>query len=136
MATSQMWKGSKFNIEREEGKTPGSVIFRLSGPFTARDMYGSLTPVALREMFESVTRDGGTAVHILDLAGVPYMDSAGLGMIASQYARCYTEGIRLIAVGVSARVMEQFKMTRLDTLIPMAATVEEATAPVQDAKVQ
>jgi anti-anti-sigma factor len=122
---AQMWKGSKFSIDRKKGERPGEVIFRLAGPFTARDMYGSLTPVALREMFESVARDGGTAVHVLDLTGVPYMDSSGLGMIASQYARCYEAGIQMIAVGVTPRVMEQFRMTRLDTLIRMSAAVED-----------
>jgi hypothetical protein len=38
MAVAQVWKSSKFTIERNQGKTPGTVIFRLSGPFTARDM--------------------------------------------------------------------------------------------------
>jgi hypothetical protein len=48
MATAQIWKSSKFTIERNEGKTTGTVIFRLTGPFTARDMHASLSPSALR----------------------------------------------------------------------------------------
>ena len=119
---AQIWKGSRFNIEREAGKAPGSVIFRFSGPFTARDMYGTLAPIALRELFEAAPGN----VHILDLTGVPYMDSAGLGMIANQYARCEAAGIQLIAVGACPRLLEQFRITRLDTLIPVAATIEDA----------
>ena len=124
MATSQMWQGSKFNVEREVA--PGSVIFKLTGPFTVRDMYGSLTPDQLREMFESVTQDSATQHHVLDLSGVPYLDSSGLGMIASQFARCQKKGIRLTVIGSTERVMEQFRMTKLDTLIPMAGSMEEA----------
>jgi hypothetical protein len=38
MTVAQVWKSTKFAIERSQGKTPGTVIFRFSGPFTARDM--------------------------------------------------------------------------------------------------
>ena len=123
MATSQLWKGTKFNIEREAGTAPGSIIFRLTGPFTARDMYGSLTPVALRELFETAPAHG---LQIIDLTAVPYMDSAGLGMIATQYARCQRQGVQFLAVGAGPRILEQFRITRLDTIIPMARSVEEA----------
>lgn len=126
MATSQMWKGSRFNIEREAGATPGSVIFRLSGPFTARDMYGSLTPVALREILETTPAADQSSLQIFDLTAVPYMDSAGLGMVATQYARCQRQGIQFLAVGVGPRILEQFRITRLDTIIPMAATAADA----------
>jgi anti-anti-sigma factor len=126
MATSQMWKGSRFNIEREAGAAPGAVIFRLSCPFTARDMYGSLTPVALRELLETTPAADQSSLQIFDLTAVPYMDSAGLGMIATQYARCQRQGIQFVAVGVGPRILEQFRITRLDTIIPMAATAADA----------
>ena len=125
MATSQMWQGTKFSIEREVGAAPGSIIFRLSGPFTARDMYGSLSPVGLRELLETAPVQG-QSLQIFDLTAVPYMDSAGLGMIATQYARCQRQGIQFVAVGVGPRILEQFRITRLDTIIPMAATAADA----------
>ena len=53
MAVAQVWKSTKFAIERHHGKAPGTVIFRLTGPFTARDMYGALSPDALRGTFEA-----------------------------------------------------------------------------------
>ena len=126
MATSQMWQSTKFSIEREAGKAPGSVIFRLSGHFTARDMYGSLTPVALRELLETTPAADQSSLQIFDLTAVPYMDSAGLGMVATQYARCQRQGVQFVAVGVGPRILEQFRITRLDTIIPMAATAEDA----------
>ena len=56
--TAQIWKSSKFTIERNQGKVPGTVIFRLSGPFTARDMHASLSPSALRNTFEPEEEGG------------------------------------------------------------------------------
>jgi hypothetical protein len=47
---AQTWKATPFTIEREEGTDPGTLIFRLRGPFTARDMFGTLAPVALDKM--------------------------------------------------------------------------------------
>jgi anti-anti-sigma factor len=125
MTVAQVWKSSKFAIERSEGKTPGTVIFRLSGPFTARDMYGSLSPNELRNTFES---EGGDphGLHILDLTEVPYVDSAGLGMLVSHYVRCQDRGVRLVVAGVSARVLQLFEMTKVDEFFPRVTSVDEA----------
>ncbi len=126
MTVAQVWKSSKFAIERSQGKTPGTVIFRLSGPFTARDMYGSLSPNELRNTFESEVGGDPHTLHILDLTDVPYVDSAGLGMLVSHYVRCQDRGVRLVAAGVSARVIQLFEMTKVDEFFPRVASVEEA----------
>ena len=125
MAVAQVWKSSKFTIERNQGKTPGTVIFRLSGPFTARDMHGALSPNDLRNTFES--EEGAPhALHILDLADVPYIDSAGLGLIVSHYVRCQGRGVRLVVAGVSPRVVQLLEMTKVDEFFPRVGSVEEA----------
>jgi anti-anti-sigma factor len=126
MAVVQVWKSSKFTIERHQGKTPGTVIFRLSGPFTARDMHGALSPDTLRNTFESEEDNDPHALHILDLTEVPYMDSAGLGLIVSHYVRCQGRGVRLVAAGVSPRVLQLLEMTEVDEFFSRIATVEEA----------
>lgn len=123
---AQVWKGSRFSIDREE--QPGVVVFRLVGPFTARDMYGSVTPEALRAMFATMPRDGQPGVQVFDLTQVPYMDSAGLGMLASQFGRCQTAGVRMVLAGAGTRILELLRITKLESLIPRAATVEEAKA--------
>jgi len=126
MPTSQpqIWKGTPFSIEQKEGKAPSTIILRLSGPFTARDMYGWLTPLDLQNMldFQSTPSKQPPVVNIVDLTDVPYMDSAGLGIIE----RCQGKGIRMIAANVNPRVLELFRMTKVDTIIPMATTVDEA----------
>jgi anti-anti-sigma factor len=125
---AQIWKGTPFSIERKEGKAPGTLIFRLCGPFTARDMFGSLTPDALHNMldFQSTPSEQPPAVNILDLTDVPYMDSTGLGMMVRHYVRCQGKGVRLIAAGVSPRVLELFRLTKVEAVFSVTATVEEA----------
>ena len=131
MTDPQVPQGTAFNIERKEGKAPSTVIFRLFGPFTARSMYGSLTPLALRNMlnFQSTPDEKPPLLNILDLTGVPYMDSSGLGIIVTHYVHCQGKGIRLILAGVSPRVLELFKMTKVDTTLPVSTTVEEVDIP-------
>ena len=63
---------------------------------------------------------------ILDLTEVPYMDSAGLGMIVSHYVRCQGRGVRLVAAGVSSRVVQLLELTKVDKFFPRFDSVDEA----------
>ena len=117
---AQLWKSSKLTIDRTESETQGTV-FRLSGPFTARDMYSSMSPNAFRNFFESYPGDGQAPVHIFDLTEVPYMDSMGLGMLASHYVRCRSKGIRMSLTGVGPRVQELFRITKMESVLPIAS---------------
>ena len=125
---AQIWKGSTFTIERTQ--IDGAVVFRFSGPFTARDMYATLSPAALGNIFNSDAKlpHPPATVNIFDLTEVPYMDSCGLGLIVGHFVRCQNKGVRLVAAGASARVRELFKTTRIDKLFPMTSTVDEASS--------
>jgi anti-anti-sigma factor len=126
MTVAQVWKSTKFSIERGEGKAPGTVIFRLTGPFTARDMHGSLSPAALRNTFELPESAGPEMLHVLDLTEVPYIDSAGLGMIVTHHVRCQARGVRLVLAGAGERVVQLLEMTKVDKFFPRVGTAEEA----------
>jgi anti-anti-sigma factor len=109
------------SIERTEGKKPGTLIFHLTGPVTLRNLFD----------LQAQLRTGDLPrASILDLSGVPYMDSAGMGSIVNYYVHCEHKGVKLIVAGISSRVFELFKLTKVDTVIPMVATVEEAEARV------
>jgi anti-anti-sigma factor len=106
-------------IIRKQGKSPDTLIFHLTGPITLRNLFG----------LQDQLRSGDLPrVSILDLTAVPYMDSAGMGAIVNYYVYCQNRSIRLIVAGVSSRVMELFKMTRVDTVIALAPSVEAAEA--------
>ena len=106
-------------IERNEGSAPGTLIFRLTGPVTLRNLFE----------FQDQLRSGDLPhASILDMSGVPYMDSAGMGAIINYYTHCQNKGVKLIVAGVSSRVMELFKLTRVNTVISLAPSVEEAEA--------
>jgi anti-sigma B factor antagonist len=124
----QTWNSSPFNIERKPGKSPGTVILRFCGPFTIRDAYSSLPPGELNRILglEPAPGEAPPKLNILDLTTCPYMDSSGLGIIATHYVRCQKQGLRMIAAGLSPKVRDVFRITKMDKVIPIAATVEEA----------
>ena len=106
-------------FSRKEGKAPGTAIYQLTGPVTLRNIFD----------LQSQLRSGDLPrASILDMSGVPYMDSAGMGAIMNYYTHCQNKGVKLIVVGVSSRVMELFRMTRVDTVMTFAPSAEEAEA--------
>jgi len=104
-------------LERQEGKLPGTRILILNGPLTLRNMF---------ELQAELRADPQPALSVLDLSGVPYMDSAGMGLIINHFVHCQNAGVKMVAAGVSPRVLELFRMTKVDAVIPQAASVEAA----------
>jgi anti-anti-sigma factor len=116
-----MLNDAPLSIERVKGNTTGTVIFRFAGPLTLRNLF---------TMQEQLREGELPLVTILDFSGVPYMDSAGMGAVINHYVHCQNRGARMVAAGVSSRVMELFKLTKVDTVIPLSGTAEEAEARV------
>ena len=103
-------------VESLPGKAEGTRVVRVTGPVLLSNFFG----------LKAELEKDHTPVTVLDLTGVEYMDSAGMGAIINFYVSTQRRGQKLIAAGVNTRVMELFKLTHVDSLIPITATVEEA----------
>ena len=115
----QIWKSSRFTVERAATR-PEGVVLRFSGPFTAQNMYSTMSPDDFREILESVVEDDQAPEHVFDLTEVPYMDSRGLGILVGYHVRCQRKGIRLKIVGMSSRVQELFRITKMKDVLPIS----------------
>jgi ABC-type transporter Mla MlaB component len=124
---AQICKGSTFTIERRRDLAADCVIFRFSGPFTARDCTHPSRRLPCGTSSMSDPPHHVPSVNIFDLTDVPYMDSCGLGLLMGHFVRCQGKGVQLIAAGVKPRVMELFKTTKVEHLFPITATVDEAS---------
>jgi len=107
-------------LESLDGKAPGTRILRLTGPLTLNTLFD----------FQAALRFDPPPVLILDLSGVPYMDSAGMGAIINCYVSCQRHGRKLAVAGVNGRVIELFRMTKVDQLLTLVDSVAEAEAAV------
>jgi anti-anti-sigma factor len=56
------------------------------------------------------------------------MDSAGMGLVMNHYVRCQTRGVKCVVAGANSRVMDLFKVTKVNTILPLVGTAEEAEA--------
>jgi len=105
-------------FDRRQGKSPDVAIFRITGPITIRNMF------ELQDEF----RKAPPPVTILDLTNVPYLDSAGMGIVINLYVHCTKAKTKVATAGVNSRALELFRLTKVDTLIPMFETLEAAEA--------
>lgn len=110
---------SPLQIERRDGRVAGTRIVSLTGPLTLSNLFD----------FQAELRDGAPPkLAVLDLSGVPYMDSSGMGAIINYHVHCERNGSRLVVAGVNHRVLELFKLTHVDTVIAMAPDAASAEA--------
>lgn len=96
----------------------GVAVVRFNGAITL----GSSLHAADAQM-QKIIREGAAKV-VLDMTEVPYMDSAGLGVLVQASGMAKQEGGDLRLCGVSQRVAELIKMTRTEALLPMDADLE------------
>lgn len=70
---------------------------------------------AFKDRVRSMIGTGGTRVT-LDLRGVEFMDSSGLGAIIAIF-KAMPSGRRLALTGLTPNVERVFKLTRMDTVL-------------------
>ena len=114
-----MLNDGPLTIDQKEGKNPGTRIFCLTGPLTLRNLF---------ELQTELRNATPPPLTVIDLTAVPYMDSAGMGLVMNHYVRCQTKGARLIVAGANSRVMDLFKVTKVDAVLPLVKTVDDAEA--------
>ena len=112
-----MQKDDPLQVDVRDGRVAGTRIYQITGPITLPNLF----------TFQDSMRQGDPPqLAIVDMTQVPYMDSAGMGSVINYFTHCQRRGIKLVIAGVSPRVAELFKMTGVDTLIPMKASIEAA----------
>ena len=94
---------------------------------------GRLTLGREAQRLETLTGDlaqQGVSKVILDLSGVEYIDSSGIGIVVLSSGRLKQAGSKMVVVAPEGRVLQLLKMARLDALLTISDTVENATAAV------
>ena len=105
-------------IERIEDAAGSSVVFRLHGPLLLGNFFS----------FQSMVRNDQSPLLIIDLADVPYIDSAGIGCLVGAHVSRENSGRKLVIAGVSERLLNSLKATKVDQLFTFAATAADARA--------
>ena len=103
-------------LEELTGAHAGHRILRLTGDLTMRTLFP----------FQEAVRADRNATLILDLSGVDFVDSVGIGALVGAYVSRQKDGRRLALVGVGERVSASLSILSLTKFFPTFATLEAA----------
>ncbi len=104
-------------IERVDAPD-GSSIIRLHGPLLLGNFFS----------FQTMIRADEANLLILDMADVPYIDSAGIGCLVGAHVSREHAGRKLILAGAVERLVNALQATRVAELFVFAPDVEQAKA--------
>lgn len=100
---------------------PGLMVVSLQGEIDimrSPDMQNSLQ--------EAINRIKGKGAVVVDLSGVTYMDSSGVATLVRGLQLSRKKGVGLVLCSLQDRVRSIFEIARLDTVFPMASSLDEA----------
>jgi anti-anti-sigma factor len=107
-----------FHLASQPGSRADIRITKVTGPLTIQHVFA----------FQDELRKDPTPFNVIDLAGVAYLDSAGMGAIINFYVSTEKAGRKLVVTGVSERVMALFTLTHVDRLITIKRSIADAEA--------
>ncbi len=105
-------------IALESSSRDGVKVLKVSGPLTIRNFFP----------FQDLTRNEKPALLVLDLAGVPYMDSAALGAILGLHVSCGKNNRKYALINVSERLLTMFTVCGVRDVLVTFSNLAEAEA--------
>ena len=105
-----------------------SVTIRQAGRVSLVDVWGRLTFLEVGALRDSISRllNQGRKNIVLNLSGLQYLDSSGIGELAKIYVSVVKVSGQLKVVGLSPKVEEILKITQLYQVFPEFPSEEAA----------
>jgi anti-sigma B factor antagonist len=103
-------------IQDQPGSRAGQRVLVLNGALVLTTMF----------QFQALVRADDSRSLIIDFTNVPYVDSAGIGALVGAYVTRQHSGRALALVGVSNRVHDALKVTRVEQFFRFFDTVGAA----------
>jgi len=99
-------------------------------PFTVLAVKGEIdvyTAPRLREKLVELVADGRRRI-VVDLEGVDFLDSTGLGVLVGGLKRVRSHDGEMSLICTQSRILKVFELTRLTEVFQVSSSLEEATA--------
>ena len=107
---------------------------RIDPDLTVVELVGKLALGRESQRIEIIVDEllkSGRVRVILDMTGVDYIDSAGIGLIALASGRIKEAGGKMVIVAPEGRVLSLLKMTQVSLIVTVSSTVAEAAGLFQ-----
>jgi anti-anti-sigma factor len=108
-------------IEELPATASGDSVWRLTGPLVITSFFE----------FQERMRTDKSKTLVLEFAGVPYIDSTGIGALVTIYVNRQKDGRGLLLVGVQPRVRTALQITKVEQFfsfsdsLPSSATASQ-----------
>ncbi len=109
---------SPLQIETVASAHEGERILKINGPLIISNFFD----------FQQAAREDKSPLLIIDLAGVPYMDSAALGSILGIHVSCGRKQTKYALINVAPRIETMFNISGVRDTLVMFPTLAEAEA--------
>lgn len=97
---------------------------------------GSLTLGRDAQHFEWTVEDlvkNGRSRIVADLSGVPFVDSAGIGILVGCHGKVAKAGGQFRLAGLTDRVLNVFRITKVDSILAMDSNTAESVRAITSA---
>jgi anti-anti-sigma factor len=105
---------------KSAGGRESLIVIKLTGPLTLKNIFQFQQDLALNP----------PQLTVFDLTEVPYMDSAGIGVLINYYVSAEKNSRRMALAGVNERIDARLEMTKVRNLLRSFPTVAEAESAV------
>jgi anti-sigma B factor antagonist len=113
-----------------------SIKIREAGTVSLLDVSGRLTSFetgALRDSISRLLKQGRRDI-VLNLSGLNYLDSSGIGELARVYVTVVKQNGQMKVVGLSSKIEEVLKITQLYQVFPEFPDEEAALKSFPEAQ--
>jgi len=107
---------SKLRIRIVDGNRPGEKVIVLQGVLNAETAFE----------FRDYVRRNDSPTLVVDMSGVRYVDSSGLGVLIGSYVSFERNSRRLLLAGLNDRIWELFRTCRIEDVFTRYSTVADA----------
>lgn len=112
------WECMGMNLSFHRG--PSCLVARISGELDLS------SATVFKERVDQELRATGVPNFILNLRGLDFVDSTGLGVILGRMRQVTAGGGKIVLAAVPPKVLSMLEMAGLASLLPMARTEDDA----------
>jgi len=109
-------------IEASAGSRPGVLILRIQGPLDITN-FGE---------FEELTRRNESPILIIDLAEVPYIDSAVLGSLVAMHVACARNQRKYALINANQRIQNMLTVSGVGEVLISFRTLAAAESSLSN----
>jgi len=112
---------SLLSLEKQAARNNSATIYRASGKISLETV----------NQFIQQVRPEPAQHLVLDLAGVSFLDSAGVGALVSLYVNRRNQGKTVALAGLASQAKAVLTVAGLGKLLPVCESVEEAAGKTE-----